>query len=254
LYFRTAQDLSSDASIGLGFTFDLEIQGMKKVVAYDENQKEIAAMNINVLDILKKQNKPFKFDYPVDKPKRVRFNLKAFDAFGRQQFTTYRSVRIVPNPKDFLTLTPNSTVPVDFSAAKYAAQFDGKIAPGDGWNLKEKYIVGDGKQYQNNVDSKLSYFINSATPFKVAVNADYDTELDYDFLKVGYIKDGKVTQLLITKNKDTNADQEGISGKGTLYQTFDVPVTGPAEVFVQFLSDAGVTGVGATLNSVTFSA
>jgi hypothetical protein len=253
MYFRTLQDLRSDVAMGSKITFDLEIQGISRVVAYDDRQKELSSLSIKQSERSKKQSTKFSFDHRLKIGTIAYLNLKAFDASNRQLFTTNRIVRIIPQSKSFLKLAAGVSTAVNLKGVPYAAQFDS--SPGNGWTFRSgRLTIGDGKQYLNDVDSSLIYFVNTAVPFKIAIDATYHTELDFDFFKVGYVKDGVTTQLLTSKVQDTDDDQDGISGSGSLKQTFEIPAIGEVEIFVQFISDSLTTDVGATINSISFSA
>ena len=238
LYFRTVQDYTSEVEFGNGITFDLELQGMKRVVVHDEKDKELATLAISPSELVSKQTKKFNFEYTMEKPGNFKFNLKAFDAFGRQQISTIRYLSVLPNKKDYLQPTTNP-IKVDL-ASKFVVAYDSaKTKVGNGWNVRDNTAVfGNGKQYENDSDSKLSFFINASKPLKINVDAVYQSEVDYDFLKIGYVKDGKPVQ-------------DGVSGNGTVQQTFDIPVIGAIEFFIQFTADGGKTDVGVTLKSVT---
>jgi hypothetical protein len=258
LYFATNPAFVINGQLGDAASFDFDIRGLSRIEIIDENGSKKAELSVGASDLPKRQQRQIRFNPDIKEPTVVKYNIRAFDARGRQHMNTFRIVRFLPNSGDFLQIRADTVEKVAFGSAKYYAQFDAKnIREGKlGWNLVNgAYQVADGVQYQDNVESTLSYFVNSALPsFKVAVKASYETELDYDFIQIGYVRNGVTTQFLTSVNQETSAPQNGVSGKGVIDQTFTVTGTGTIEVFIRFISDAGVTDVGATIESITFSA
>jgi hypothetical protein len=258
MYFLTTPDLFTRGQLGVAASFDFELQGLRRVEITDENGVKRGELTVGPFDLLRRTQRQIRFAPGVTEPSLVQYNIKAFDALGRQQMNTFRSIRFFPNTVDFLQVRAGTSEKVAFGQVKYAAQFDSKpIREGKlGWNVVDgKLRLGDGQQYRDDVDTSITFFVNSALPtFKVAVKATYQTEVDYDFVQIGFVSRGQTTQFLTSVNGGSGARQDGISGQGVIDQTFTVTATGEVEVFIRFVSDGAVTDVGATIESLTISA
>jgi hypothetical protein len=214
-------------------------------------------LNVNAWDLLKKQVRQIRFPSTATEPSITRYNIKAFDALGRQQITTYRTVRFLPSTINYLQIMPGNNIPLDFKTLpKYAAQYDDKIIKGLGWNLVNGTLrVGDGVQYKENVDTKISFFANTkATTVNIQVKATYESEENFDYLQIGFTKNSNTTHFLRSTNSETGTPVDGVSGKGVIDQVFTAQVSGEFEIFARFISDGGVISVGATIESITVSA
>jgi hypothetical protein len=255
LYFRIKRiDLFSTFELNEKIVFELETQGMKKIVAFDENNSPVATLELEVSEVSQKQTRIFSFDYSSGTARVAKFNIKAYDTNLNEQFSTYRYVQLVPNAKDHLVISENATT-VNFENAKYLGIFNSiQTKSKNGWNLvNNTAVLGDGKQYSQNTDSRLSFFVNASFKFNVTIAASFQTEQDYDFLKIGYTIGTNTTQLLKSKNSANGREQDGISGTGSINQSFEIRETGSVEVFVQFVSDISFNDVGASITSVQFS-
>ena len=171
--------------------------------------------------------------------------------------STFRTIRFLPRATDLLKIAVNSNIVIDFkNQGKYFVNYDSKDVRDKklGFNPTNKGMtIADGRQYVNSLTSTLTYFINALVPFKAVVKASYETEMDYDFLKIGYVKGGNTKQLLSSINSLTGSEQDGVSGKGNLMSEFKIP-SGKIEFFITFVSDRNANSVGVTVQALAFKA
>jgi hypothetical protein len=257
MYFQTTAAILVTAKIGDTLTFPLELQGLRRVQVTNPEGLIVGNLTVPILDQFRRTQRTIQVSQYVTTPVFLRYNIKAFDGFGRQQLSTVRVVRFVPSTTDFLQINSVMSEKVQFGQSKYVAQYDSNLVHDGKMEaavVDGKLRMGNGKGYNDNADTTVSLFVNSTLPsFKVALKATYQTEKDYDFLKFGFIAGGKTVHFLTSVNSDSGAQQEGVSGKGVIDQSFLVAASGEVELFVRFVSDYTISEVGATIDSITIS-
>jgi hypothetical protein len=247
MQFRVLNELEFDVQLGEPLNLDVELQGFKKVVVSFEGEKQVGNLDVNLLQVPRFQKIQLPLNAAVEKPAVKRLEILGYNLLNQVTFATFRQVRLLPKKADFIQMTAGSTLDLLALQSNAVFQVDAPGTEGKGWNKNGTSIqIGDGVQYTNNIDSKISYFVNpSSTPYKLAIKAQYSTEEGYDYFYVGYKTKNGTTQLL----------PEGrVAGKGQIDSTFEFVATEPVEIFIQFITDPAVTDVGVTVNSLTLSA
>ncbi|KAL2914878.1 hypothetical protein HK105_205620 [Polyrhizophydium stewartii] len=177
---------------------------------------------------------------------------------GQQTLLTKRNIRVVPSAADRQDITKGDFT---FSAPGKSVGIYNSATTTDasGWNnAKDKWIIGNGVQYLVNTQSAIEAFFTAPAGTKVTItlDADYDTEPDYDFLYLNARNaDGSLKPFLSSTATDgTGKVFPAVSGKGSVKQSFSYTTTGSTfSVIVQFTSDGGVNMSGVTLNKLTVS-
>ena len=230
---QVLNDLEFDASLGQSIELPMEIQGFKKVEVVFQNTT-VEVVDVNVLQIAQVQTRKLQFVPKVNEAVLGKIQVRGYNLANQLTFITFRQVRLLPRREDYLVLTG----PTDLIATKGKAVFENNAGE-NSWNrVGTTLTIGNGSVYADNIDSTISYFINTQSPLKLKIKAKYDTEQDYDYFIVGY-KTDKVIELA------------KVSGAGELDTTFDIPVT--SEVFVKFTSDGAVTSKGVVIETLVLS-
>ncbi|KAH9265228.1 hypothetical protein BASA83_011228 [Batrachochytrium salamandrivorans] len=178
---------------------------------------------------------------------------------GVQVLKTKRNVRTIPTNDKYMKIgTPGFTFTgISGFVGLYQSP---TTAPADGWNnLRGPWMIGNGIQYANNVDSSIEAFFAApiGTKINIGIDVDLDTESGFDFLHLSVkSSDGIETPLIRSKSRDGTKTFTGISGrKGTVKAIFRF--TTKSETFsvsLRFTSDESTEFTGATINSLTVSA
>jgi hypothetical protein len=247
MQFQVLNELEFDVQLGESLNLDLEVQGFKKVVVSFEGEKQVGNLDINVLQVPRFQKLKLPLNVASEKPAVKRLEILGYNLLNQVSFATFRQIRLLPKKEDYLQVAAGSTIDLLSLQSNAVFQADLPGTAGKGWNKNGTSLqFGNGVQYENNMDSKISYFVNpSSAPYKLAIKAKYITEEGYDYFYVGYKNQNGVTQLL----------PEGrVAGTGEIDSTFEVPATDAVEIFVQFITDPAITDVGVTISTLTLSA
>ena len=116
--------MSFDSNIGDLLRFELEVQGLSKIIIVDAKGVQKAEHIVEKPDMFKRTTPQIKFDSNVTIPAILQYNVKAYDGNGHLKMNTFRKIRFVPNPRDHLQLTAGTSLQVPFGEAKYVAQYD----------------------------------------------------------------------------------------------------------------------------------
>lgn len=178
-----------------------------------------------------------------------RINIRGLNESLHAAYSTWRELKLVPTKSDYLIISENTTLDLT-SKAIFKGLYENRNKRGLGWKeFGKKLRIGDGIGYENNVDSTMSFFLYTKG-FRVTFDAVYDTETGFDFLQAGYIQNGVITHLLKTQSTEYEDSSNGVTGNGTVQESFDLP-SGYIELFVRFVSDEEHRSLGATINSIT---
>ena len=255
LYFTALPNAVFDSYLGTPLAFNLDLSGIAKVQVYSEGNAVGSAL---VLSNTNRQQRQIRFDPGFSSSGFRSFELRAFNSKGKTLFSTFRTVRFLPNPANYLKLQPGSLMNLDLVNGGEIAQFDVNTDAGRGFVANGTSLqVGNGIAYTNNVDTQRSFYLQASAPFTVAIDADYQTEKGFDYLFFGYAKDGKRVQFLSGPgSSEQQSTVPAVSGKGSLNitQTYQVAATGTVELFLRFTADGGVVDKGVTIRSIAIQA
>ncbi|KAI8912032.1 ClpP/crotonase-like domain-containing protein [Powellomyces hirtus] len=177
---------------------------------------------------------------------RFKFTIFGFDESKKQILKTKRDVIVTPGTDKFLKVAAGQTWNFAKSASSaFSAVYNTVATPAaNGWQVGEtSLVVGDGKQYLDNVNSAFSIFANVPAGAKLATAFDFLTEADYDYFTISVrpIAAAAPTILFVQ------------SGKGTVETAYDLPA-GDVEIQFLFTSDGGVTDRGAVVSKIAIQA
>ncbi|KAI8898108.1 hypothetical protein BC833DRAFT_539495 [Globomyces pollinis-pini] len=179
------------------------------------------------------------------------FSFLGVDAKGKNVLKTQRRLRVIPSLAKYAKID-KAGVNLQTGSPVIYNLGSSLTTPANGWvKNKDTFTIGKGLGfgYAEAFDSTLSYFIQPVSSLKLALAIDYDTEEDYDYVRVGYT-DSKGTTYLTKDAKGKN----GVSGVGKLSINSEIKPEGAFELFIAFNSDSNTIGKGITLQSISISA
>ncbi|KAJ3224138.1 hypothetical protein HK099_000188 [Clydaea vesicula] len=156
---------------------------------------------------------------------------------------TSRYVKTTPNVNNYLKLQAGTPVAWDFKHAGWTGAYD-TLTTTAKWNLLNgKFVVGDGLNYPDDVDTSVSFFLNAQGKVKVQLNLESESEQDYDFVTLTYTPAGGAPKTLFKVSGSQKFDKEFV---------FDSTANG--ELNLKFTSDGGVSAPGGVkVNAISFS-
>jgi hypothetical protein len=222
--------------------FDVSCMGIEKLLVSWDGGKNILSQNLDEsIDSL------FELNVQLNGPPGYyRFLLNGFAKYDVERVRTYRTIRMIPAVDSFLTLPSNQLLNLGRSDP---AIFNLQENLTSGWSRNMQ--IGNFVQYDNDVNSKLSFFINSAPAVSLHFKADYRTEADYDYFRIGFQDSTGIHDFI--QNATNPAAPPGLSGNGSVNATFSFRPVGAFEVFFLFSSDAGTTSQGVRINEATLT-
>lgn len=172
----------------------------------------------------------------------------------KQLLKTLRTIIAVPPFRTYFSLNKKAFL-WDLNLKPYVGVYNkGAMLsmPQLGWVQRNRtWVVGDGIQYANNVDTSLQFFFQAdvGSNITVSLNATYNTEPEYDFFYVNYLDDNGIISLLDSTISDGTV-LPGISGNGNLTTSFAIQTKAKYfSIALQFVSDPGVQSSGVSLFS-----
>jgi hypothetical protein len=256
LYFQASPVFPIEKPVDAPVSLQLDIKGIKTIEIYDTttNQK-VTELRISPDESKSRVQKPILFESLDKLPGLKRFAIKSFDRNNRLVFSTIRQVRFVPD--SFLTLQVDEQVALDFMA-EYSAIYNDFLNANPGqqvteWTRSPETLLL--ANYSNNVDSAISWFINTGeiTTVELTVDLTYDTEPDSDFLMLTYTSAFGV-QHLLSSYSSSGLYLDGVSGQGSISQTFTLSdLEGSTTISLRFVSDETTTMYGVNVNSLTIT-
>lgn len=251
VYFSASPQNIADVAVGTPVDFSISCSGIDSVsLNYVDGTRINTHLAVGSWWNIKNTKKRSQFELianvNITSPGFHRFLITAKSLHGFDVVKTFRSIRFIPNPSFWITL---SAIATQISTASISVTaFNQGSALENGWNMNGSVIqVGNGIQYVDNVNTKLSIFANAIKGTKSAtftISGNYDTEKDYDYFHIGYTDKTGSHELLLTGG----ASVSGVSGKGVLDSTYTFKPQGAFEVYIQFIADGGSTARGVTIN------
>ncbi|KAH6578076.1 hypothetical protein BASA60_003798 [Batrachochytrium salamandrivorans] len=240
-----------------GFSLEVETAGIERFTVFQADGKTIIAKKRR-----RSATNKQKFAIPVSADAITLGNSQIIivgKTAGVQVLKTKRNVRIIPDDDKYMEISTSGFTFTGTSDSVGLYQSPA-TAPGNGWNnLKGPWMIGNGVQYVENIDSSIEAFFSA--PVGTNINIGIDVALDsmpgHDFLYL-YVKssDGVEDFLLRSKNRDGAETLNGVSGLDMIIkETF--PFTTKSEKFsvsLKFISNRSREFAGATINLFTVSA
>ncbi|KAH6593177.1 hypothetical protein BASA61_004324 [Batrachochytrium salamandrivorans] len=239
------------------FSLEVEAAGIYEFTVLQADGKTVAANKRRSRAITKQ-----KFSIPVSTVGSALGNNRITivgKTAGKQVLKTHRNVRTIPTNGNYMKI---STTGFTFSGLSDSVGLyqSPTTAPADGWNnLKGKWMISNGAQYANDVESSIEAFFTAPVGTKINIGLDValDSEPDCDFLYLSVkSSDGVEDFLLRSKSRDGKKTFNGVSGRKKMARG-TVPFTTKSEKFsvaLKFTSDGVVESAGATIKSFTVSA
>lgn len=252
LYFQIQELPSDEIAIGDPLILTFETEGYGTIGLFDESGNEIGRISVRNSAGRTKQSVPYV--RPNAACGTVRFNIRAWDFAGNFRFSTWRKIRYNPRKTDYFVVSKKTNIDLK-EENKFMGIYEDGSKRGLGWTKGGVWLfsntlrIFDGNSYGNNLDSWAQFFFSSTNGFKLTIRASYNTEQGYDYLHIGYKQDQDRFPLLYTESYGVVQRELGVSGKGVLETTYELPA-GELMFYVQFTSDSSITGVGATIHSI----
>ena len=251
-YFQATPESFAEFNLGQPLVFNVDVKGVSKIQIFDSSNQPVGTPLV-LTEKEKRQQRQIRVDPKLDRASYKTYQIRGYDESNAMIFTTSRTIRFLPSPATHLNISNKGNMTLDLNNGPEMAQYDLHTPRGLGFvaNGTDMQVGGTGANYANNVDTQRSFFINCQDGgFNVHVRGVYDTELKFDYLHVGYKQDTKVVEFLKTPSGNSTID--GISGKGVLDNTYHVPgfSGGVTELFVRFVSDAGVVKPGVVIEKI----
>lgn len=218
LYFQVEPQTEFDVAFGNPVTFTIDTKGYSSISLFDATGSLLATVDSDPTVRLKQ-----KLEYEVERKEFSveRFNIKGFDAAGKVTFSTWRTIRFVPGPSEYLQYTQGMTIDVK-SKQKHLGTFK---TIGQGWtNLENRWKMVDGMiNFEN--ENSMRLFVSSDKESRIKVRAQYNTQSSFDRFQIGFFQGPDVKIILFD-----------VSGTGSVDKSFRLRA-GQLEVFFRFVSD-----------------
>lgn len=242
--FLTEPDLRGDLEIGAPVEFGYKMSWFDKLELFDSDNNMIGKTTTQLSKTPKTGT--LTSSASATNAGAAKYSIVGY-SMGNKIFTTYRHIRFTPRKSDYLTISANTTEVWDFSTNKYAALYNTGSPEEQGWNLRDgAMVIHDGVSYLDETDSGITFFCNfeEGTKPTVHIKAEFDTELNNDFLLALVYADGMKPHKLFIG-----------SGKGIVDHAFNLKnYVGKSgvELELRFLSDPEVTGGTVKISHVKF--
>jgi hypothetical protein len=238
MYFQTTPSFDASVTIGTAVEFQLDIQGLKRIQVLDIGKNQVAFLEVTNNQLMRRQQRSIRFPLTATQTGIVRYEIIAFDNFGKQILTTFRFIDVVPPRSSFATL---SAQPMLLDARSTNLFITERGTTTAGWKKEGTKLV-ISPQYEINLDSTASFYMTSTnTPVAVTITGQYASEETFDFLTLSY------------KDARNSTELFKVSGKGQLNQSFTFSPQGDFVIDVKFTSDGAVSDDGVTIDSVQIS-
>ncbi|KAH6596221.1 hypothetical protein BASA50_005263 [Batrachochytrium salamandrivorans] len=151
---------------------------------------------------------------------------------GKQVLKTIRNVRIIPDDGKYMEISNRGFTFTGISDSVGLYQ-PSTTAPADGWNnLKGPWMIGNGVQYANNIDSSIDAFFTAliGTKINIGIDVALDSEPGCDFLYLSVKSRGGIEDFLIlSQSRDGTKTFNGVSGRNMIIKG-TVPFTTKSEM------------------------
>jgi hypothetical protein len=214
-------------------TFKITHKGLRDIVVYDESGQIVGSSSIPSKQIV--ENTQNEFNFAPKDAKIETYTVKGYNVFKQEVFSTNRVFKITSSADEAVVLKSGDTLRLSDVDSKALILEPSSIkGKGLGWVKKDgKLIIGDNVKYNDLLSTEYIVSLKTTTPVKVSIQAQVQTEKDFDYFYVSYID--PQFELVNLFNA---------TGTVTVDQTFEIPVTGDIQINLRFVSDAAENDKG----------
>ncbi|KAI8820971.1 uncharacterized protein EV422DRAFT_528592 [Fimicolochytrium jonesii] len=230
---------ATTVTVGKTFTIPFTSQKINTIELRDANNKVVTKTNPTPVD--QKHKGTLEVVNGVATLGRSLFTIQGFNG-NQRVLITRREFTVIPNTSAYLKVAAGQKYTLgskDESAYTHVYNNPTNNAA-DAWQYKNgKLVLGNGIKYKSNVESALKIFVNLPASSKLSATFDVDSEKDYDYFFV-----------TATDASGNTVELYRTSGTVAATATWPIPFSGNVYLSIEFTSDGGVVGRGATVKDI----